>query len=109
MWIPRQGLPGHGHGANSAFDLPYDISRNRRAHGVQGRSGAYDATMNSQNFTHEVDFICPHCEAQYIVNYTELPVADSDSVYCEVCKRRMVQWNSALQPRYRLVNPPDRK
>ena len=57
---------------------------------------------------HDVDFICRHCGAQYVVSYTKLPIADSGSAYCEVCKRRMVQWNSALQPFYRLVKRPDR-
>jgi hypothetical protein len=41
-------------------------------------------------------------------NVTELLVADSGSEYCECCKRRMVQWNSALQPHYRLVERFDR-
>jgi hypothetical protein len=41
-------------------------------------------------------------------NVTELLVADSGSEYCECCKRRMVQWNSALQPHYRLVERSDR-
>ena len=31
------------------------------------------------------------------------------SDYCECCKRRMLQWNSALQPHYRLVERPERK
>jgi hypothetical protein len=31
---------------------------------------AQEATMNSQKLTHEVDFICPHCEAQYVASYT---------------------------------------
>jgi hypothetical protein len=34
---------------------------------------AQEATMNSQKLTHEVDFICPHCEAQYGASYTEYP------------------------------------
>ena len=70
--------------------------------------GAYHVTMSNQ-FGHDVDFNCRHCGARYVVSYTELPVADSGSVYCECCKRRMVQWNSALQPRYRLVKGPDRQ
>ena len=69
---------------------------------------AYSATMSSQ-FGHDIDFSCPHCGARYIVSYTELPIADSGSDYCECCKRRMCQWNSALQPRYRLVERPERK
>jgi formate dehydrogenase maturation protein FdhE len=66
--------------------------------------GAYTAMMSSQ-FGHDVEFYCPHCGARYVVSYTELPIADSGSEYCECCKRRMIQWNSALQPRYRLVKP----
>ena len=57
---------------------------------------------------HDVDFICRHYGAQYVVSYTKLAIADSGSAYCEVCKRRMVQWNSDLQPFYRLVKWPDR-
>jgi hypothetical protein len=61
------------------------------------------------NFGHDVGFRCPHCGAGYVVSYIKLPIADSDSDYCECCKRRMLQWNSALQPRYRLVERPERK
>jgi predicted Zn finger-like uncharacterized protein len=64
--------------------------------------------MSSSKITHDVDFSCPHCGAQYIVSYTKLPIADSGSAYCECCRQRMIQWNSALQPFYRLVQPPDR-
>ena len=42
------------------------------------------------------------------MSYTELPIVDSGSDYCECCKRRMCKWNSALQPRYRLVERPER-
>jgi hypothetical protein len=66
------------------------------------------APMGSQ-FGHDIDFSCPHCGARYAVSYIELPIADSGSDYCECCKRRMLQWNSALQPRYRLVERPERK
>jgi predicted Zn finger-like uncharacterized protein len=57
---------------------------------------------------HDVAFSCPHCGARYVVSYTQLPIADSGNHYCECCKRRMVQWNSALQPHYKLVERPDR-
>ena len=69
-----------------------------------GHQSAYSAAMSRQ----DIDFTCRHCGARYVVSYTELPVADSGSVYCKCCKRRMVQWNSALQPRYRLVERPER-
>jgi hypothetical protein len=72
------------------------------------RQGAYHVIMSNQS-SPDVDFNCRHCGARYVVSYTELPIADSGSVYCECCKRRMVQWNSALQPRYKLVERPDRK
>jgi hypothetical protein len=68
---------------------------------------AYGPKMGSQ-FGHVVGFRCPHCGAGYVVSYIKLPIADSDSDYCECCKRRMLQWNSALQPRYRLVERPER-
>jgi hypothetical protein len=64
--------------------------------------------MRSPKFIPDADFFCQHCEAQYVVSYTELPVSDSGSVYCECCRRRMVQWNSALQPFFKLVQRPDR-
>jgi hypothetical protein len=38
-------------------------------------------------FGHDIDFSCPHCGARYVVSYTELPIADSGSDYCECCKR----------------------
>jgi hypothetical protein len=64
---------------------------------------AYDSTMRSQEITRGADFFCQQCGARYVVSYTALPIADSGSVYCDVCRRRMIQWNSALRPFYRLV------
>jgi len=55
------------------------------------------------------DSICRHCGARYVVSYTELPIADSGSVYCDVCRRRMIQWNSSRQPSYKLVKRPEQK
>jgi hypothetical protein len=74
----------------------------------RSRRFAYSATMSSQ-FGHDVYFTCPYCGARYVVSFTKLPIADSGSEYCECCKRRMFQWNSALRPRYRLVERPERK
>ena len=71
------------------------------------RQGAYTIIMSGPRLDHDVDFSCPHCGAQYVVSYTKLPIANSDSVYCEVCRQRMAQWNSALRPFYRLVKRPD--
>ena len=56
----------------------------------------------------DTTFSCPHYGAGYVVSYTELPIADSGSEYCECCKRRILQWNSALRPHYKLVERPDR-
>ena len=64
---------------------------------------AYDSTTRSQEITRGADFFCPHCGARYVVSYTALPIADSGSTYCDVCRRRMTQWNSAQRPFYRLV------
>ena len=58
--------------------------------------------------SHDVAFSCPRCGARYAVSYTELLISDSGSEYCECCKRRMVQWNSAMQPHYKLVERSDR-
>jgi predicted Zn finger-like uncharacterized protein len=55
------------------------------------------------------EFFCPHCGAQYVVSYAELPIADSGSVYCDVCRRKMIQWNSSQEPSYKLVKRPERK
>jgi len=63
----------------------------------------------SNQFGDAVDVSCPHCGARYVVSYAKLPIADSGSDYCECCKRRMFQWNSAMQPLYRLVERPERK
>jgi len=66
---------------------------------------------NDAQFTirpHDVAFSCPHCGARYAVSYTELPMADSGSDYCECCRRKMIQWNSDLQPHFRLVERSDR-
>jgi len=77
--------------------------------GVLGRQGAYDASMPSTTLAHDRDFICRHCGAEYVVSYTKLPIADSGSVYCDVCRRQMVQWNSSQEPSYKLVRRPDQK
>jgi predicted Zn finger-like uncharacterized protein len=53
--------------------------------------------MNEPTFFH-----CPHCGSSYIVKYVTLPIADSGSVYCDVCRRRMSEWNSTAQPFYRV-------
>ena len=54
-------------------------------------------------------FICKHCGAEYLVAYIQLPISDSGSVYCDVCRRQMVQWNSSREPSFKLVKRPDRK
>ncbi len=64
-------------------------------------------TSQSNQEAIQEDFVCRHCTAQYVVRYIELPVADSDSVYCVVCRRRMNQWHSRLRPVYRLVRRPE--
>jgi len=51
-------------------------------------------------------FACPHCGAVYAVRYTQLPVRDSDSVYCEICHQKMMQWHSTARPSYTLIERP---
>jgi hypothetical protein len=63
--------------------------------------------MRTPTITHGGDFTCRHCGALYVVSNIELPIADSGSAFCEVCRRQMIQWNSILQPSYRLVRRPD--
>jgi predicted Zn finger-like uncharacterized protein len=65
--------------------------------------------MRKLTITHGGNFFCPHCGAQYVVSYTQLPIADSGSAYCAVCKRKMIQWSSSQEPFYKLVKRPDRK
>ena len=65
--------------------------------------------MRTPTRTHVDKFICRHCGAQYLVSYTGLPIADSGSVYCDVCRRRMVEWNSSQKPSYKLTERPDPK
>jgi hypothetical protein len=77
--------------------------------GALGRQGAYDAPMSTPTLAYGADFICRHCGAQYVVSYTYLPIADSGSAYCDVCRRQMIQWNSSAEPSYRLVKRPDQK
>ena len=55
------------------------------------RQGAYDASMSTPTLASGADFICRHCGAVYVVSYTELPIADSGSTYCDVCRRQMIQ------------------
>jgi hypothetical protein len=45
--------------------------------------GAYDA-FHAHTDTH-LWRRCRHCGAQYVVKYTDLPVADSGSAYCADC------------------------
>src|SRR6202158_2413165 len=71
--------------------------------------GAYDAPMSTTTFAVGDDFICRHCGARYVVSYTRLPIADSGSAYCDVCRRQMIQWNSSQEPSYKLVKRPDPK
>jgi hypothetical protein len=73
------------------------------------REGVYDASMRTPTLASDGEFICRHCGAKYLVRYTELPIADSGSAYCEVCRRQMIQWNSSREPSYKLVKRPDRK
>src|SRR5712672_1399406 len=49
-----------------------------------------DASMRRPTISSGCDVLCRHCGAQYVVSYTELPIADCGSVYCEVCRRRRV-------------------
>jgi hypothetical protein len=70
---------------------------------------AHSVVMPTPTTTHGGDFTCRHCGALYVVRYIELPIADSGSVYCQVCRRQMILWNSILQPSYRLVKQPDPK
>ena len=70
---------------------------------------AHSVMMPTPTTTHGDDFTCRHCGALYVVSNIELPIADSGSVYCQVCRRQMIQWNSILQPSYRLVKQPDPK
>ena len=73
------------------------------------RPGAYDASMSAPASADGDNFICRHCATQYVVSYTKLPIADSGSVYCNVCRRQMIQWNSSQEPSYKLVKRPDQK
>ncbi len=79
----------------------------RRGIGVLRRQSAYDASMSTPTLAHGEKSICRHCGAQYLVSYTELPIADSGSVYCDACRRRMIQWNSSQKPSYELTERPD--
>jgi uncharacterized Zn finger protein (UPF0148 family) len=65
--------------------------------------------MRASTFASDGDFICRHCGARYLVSYTQLLIADSGSVYCDVCRRQMIQWNSSREPSYKLVKRLDRK
>ena len=95
------------HYGNRCFGPSTSSAQSDRLLSVRSQ-GAYNATMRSSHSVDDVAFSCPHCGARYLVSYTELPIADSGSDYCECCKRRMVQWNSALRPHYKLVERPDR-
>lgn len=113
--VPRFGPRMRCERCGHIGGCPAELAGARRGWGVQeliadlrlsiGHQSVYNATMSRQ----DIDFSCRHCGAQYVVSYTELSVADSGSVYCKCCKRRMVQWNSALKPRYRLVERPQRQ
>ena len=50
--------------------------------------------MRNSMLAYVGSFICRHCGAEYLVRYTELSIADSGSVYCDVCRRQIIQWNS---------------
>jgi hypothetical protein len=71
--------------------------------------GTYHASTRTPTLAFGDHFICRHCGALYLVRYTELPIADSGSVYCEVCRRQMIQWNSSQEPSFKLIKRPDPK
>jgi hypothetical protein len=77
--------------------------------GVMGHEGTYPASMRTPTLAFGDHFICRHCGALYLVRYAELPIADSGSVYCEVCRRQMIQWNSSQEPSFKLMKRPDPK
>jgi predicted Zn finger-like uncharacterized protein len=54
-------------------------------------------------------FDCPHCGAVYAVRYTQLPIRDSDSVYCEICHQKMMQWHATARPSYTLITSDFRR
>src|SRR5260370_37488629 len=60
-------------------------------------------------FSHCDGFDCPHCGAVYSVRYTQLPIRDSESAYCENCHRKMSQWHSTARPWYTLIARPERQ
>ena len=63
--------------------------------------------MRTPALAYDDKFFCRHYGAQYFVSYTELPIGDS--VYCDVCRWQMIQWNSSQEPSYKLVKQPDPK
>ncbi len=74
---------------------------------------AYNGEMHpgmhrTWEFSHCDGFDCPHCGAVYSVRYTQLPIRDSESAYCENCHRKMSQWHSTARPCYSLIARPER-
>jgi hypothetical protein len=83
--------------SNGAGDGCFEILRQSTA-AAEPCESSFDDPSARQNFEalcrvgalDDFDyFICRHCGARYLVRYTELPIADSGSVYCDVCRRQI--------------------
>jgi hypothetical protein len=84
---------------------------------VNLKSGPVDGVEPDRKPCHDVDmvqtwktgdgddFTCPHCGAVYQVKIHRAPIRDSDFATCEVCKKRMNEWNSTSYPEYTLKKP----
>ena len=86
--------------AHGTLGLPFDEQPPASSLSKVSLKKQYGASMVTQAITHGGDFFCPHCGAQYVVSY---------SVYCDVCRRKLIQWDSSQEPFYSLMKPPDRK
>ena len=54
----------------------------------------------------DTTFDCGHCGAKYAVRSASLTAQANDSVYCDVCRRKMDEWNSTRRPSYTLIERP---
>jgi hypothetical protein len=79
------------------------------AQGEQRRFSYFNIDRDISKVTSGGGFVCKYCRAEYLVSYRPLPIADSGSAYCDVCRRHMIQWNSSQEPSYKLVKRPDHK
>jgi hypothetical protein len=82
------GLRTNADGSADLYTGPTPPPGNINALADSSTSGQNASMPRSWKMSPCEMFDCPHCGAVYALRYTQLPVRDSDSVYCEICRQK---------------------